>query len=74
MPRSNRVPIAAPVTESGIALIDVGLGDSDAAIAALEIAFAARFNPSILLRPGFDALRADARFKDLWRRIGLPER
>ena len=63
-----------PGADSGIALIHVGLGDPDAAMAALEKAYAARFNPSILLRPGFDALRADARFRDLWHRIGLPER
>jgi TolB-like protein/DNA-binding winged helix-turn-helix (wHTH) protein/Flp pilus assembly protein TadD len=61
-----------PGADSNIALIHVGLGEPDAAMAALEKAYVARFNPSILLRPGFDALRADARFKDLWRRIGLP--
>ena len=63
-----------PGAESGIALIDVGLGEPDAAMAALEKAYAARFNPSILLRPGLDALRTDARFRDIWHRIGLPER
>jgi TolB-like protein/DNA-binding winged helix-turn-helix (wHTH) protein/Flp pilus assembly protein TadD len=62
-----------PGTESGIALVHVGLGELDAAMAALEKAFTERFNPSILLRPGFDALRTDARFRDLWHRIGLPE-
>ena len=62
-----------PGAESGIALVHVGLGEPDAAIAALEKAYIERFNPSILLRPGFDALRTDARFRDLWHRIGLPE-
>jgi TolB-like protein/DNA-binding winged helix-turn-helix (wHTH) protein/Flp pilus assembly protein TadD len=62
-----------PATESGIALVHVGLGEPDAAMAALEKAYAERFNPSILLRPGFDALRTDARFRELWHRIGLPE-
>jgi hypothetical protein len=38
----------------------------------LEKAFQARFNPSILLRPAFDPIRADPRFRDLKARIGLP--
>jgi hypothetical protein len=50
----------------------VGLGDADQALAWLNEAYDARFNPSILLRPTFDSLRADARFQELWRRIGLP--
>jgi hypothetical protein len=37
----------------------------------LEKGYEERFNPSVLLRPGFDALRADARFQDLERRVGL---
>ena len=59
-------------TDANIALIYVGLGDSDQAITWLNRAYEARFNPSILLRPGFDPLGSDPRFRDLVRRIGLP--
>ena len=59
-------------TDASIALIYVGLGDNDQAMAWLEKAFQARFNPSILLRPAFDPIRADPRFRDLKARIGLP--
>jgi tetratricopeptide (TPR) repeat protein len=59
-------------TDASVALIYVGLGDNDQAMAWLERAYQARFNPSILLRPAFDPLRADLRFRDLRARIGLP--
>jgi TolB-like protein/DNA-binding winged helix-turn-helix (wHTH) protein/tetratricopeptide (TPR) repeat protein len=62
-----------PSTDADIALIYVGLGDRDQAIIALNNAYEARFKASILLRPAFDPLRTDARFKDLLRRIGLPQ-
>jgi TolB-like protein/DNA-binding winged helix-turn-helix (wHTH) protein len=55
-----------------IALIYAGLGDPENAMIWLNKAYDARFNPSILLRPGFDSLRSDLRFRDLRRRIGLP--
>jgi TolB-like protein/tetratricopeptide (TPR) repeat protein len=61
-----------PSAEANIALIYVGLGDQDQAMIWLNKAYDARFNPSILLRPAFDPLRSDPRFKDLLRRIGLP--
>jgi TolB-like protein/DNA-binding winged helix-turn-helix (wHTH) protein/Tfp pilus assembly protein PilF len=61
-----------PSADANIALIYVGLGDRDQAMIWLNKAYEARFNPSILLRPAFDLLRSDARFKDLRRRIGLP--
>ena len=57
--------------QANIALIYVGLGDADQALDWLNRAYASRFNPSILLRPAFDSLRADARFQALRRRIGL---
>jgi TolB-like protein/DNA-binding winged helix-turn-helix (wHTH) protein/tetratricopeptide (TPR) repeat protein len=63
-----------PSGQANIALIYVGLGDADQALAWLNQAYDARFNPSILLRPTFDSLRADPRFQELWRRIGLPAR
>jgi Flp pilus assembly protein TadD len=58
-------------TNASIALIYVGLGDNDRAMIWLNKAYQARFNPSILRRPVFDPLRADARFQDLVHRIGL---
>jgi TolB-like protein/DNA-binding winged helix-turn-helix (wHTH) protein/Flp pilus assembly protein TadD len=61
-----------PSAEANIALIYVGLGDQDQAMIWLNKAYDARFNPSILLRPAYDPLRSDPRFKDLLRRIGLP--
>jgi hypothetical protein len=59
--------------DANIALIYVGLGDNDQAMSWLEKAYETRFNPSILLRPAWDPLRSDARFKDLRHRIGLPQ-
>jgi TolB-like protein/DNA-binding winged helix-turn-helix (wHTH) protein/Tfp pilus assembly protein PilF len=55
-----------------IALIYVGLGDLDQAMIWLNKAYDARFNPSILIRPVFDPLRSDARFRELRHRVGLP--
>jgi TolB-like protein/DNA-binding winged helix-turn-helix (wHTH) protein/Tfp pilus assembly protein PilF len=57
---------------SEISVIYAALGDKDQAMNWLEKAFEERFNPSVLLRPGFDPLRSDPRFEDLERRIGLP--
>ncbi len=57
---------------SEIAVIYASLGDTDQAMNWLERAYEDRFNPSVLLRPGFDPLRSDPRFEDLVRRIGLP--
>jgi len=57
---------------SEIAVIYAALGDTDQAMNWLEKGFEERFNPGVLLRPGFDPLRSDSRFQDLLRRIGLP--
>jgi TolB-like protein/DNA-binding winged helix-turn-helix (wHTH) protein/Flp pilus assembly protein TadD len=57
---------------SEIATIYASLGDRDQAMNWLEKAYDERFNPGVLLRPGFDPLRSDPRFEELVRRIGLP--
>jgi len=55
-----------------ISVIYAALGDADQAMNWLEKGYEERFNPGVLLRPGFDPLRSDPRFEDLVRRIGLP--
>jgi TolB-like protein/DNA-binding winged helix-turn-helix (wHTH) protein/Flp pilus assembly protein TadD len=57
---------------SEVAMIYVALGDKDQAMTWLEKGYEERFNPGVLLRPGFDPLRSDSRFQDLVGRIGLP--
>ena len=54
-----------------IAVIYAALGDGDQAMNWLEKGYEERFNPGVLLRPGFDPLRNDPRFQDLARRVGL---
>jgi TolB-like protein/DNA-binding winged helix-turn-helix (wHTH) protein/Flp pilus assembly protein TadD len=66
--RSNATYSNAPE----IAIVYVSLGDKDQAMNWLEKGYEERFNPGVLLRPGFDPLRSDSRFQDLVRRIGLP--
>ena len=68
--RKSSSPMNSHASE--IAMSYVALGDSDQAMFWLERAYEERFNPSVLLRPGFDPLRQDPRFQDLLRRIGLP--
>jgi tetratricopeptide (TPR) repeat protein len=57
---------------SEIAVIYASLGDTNQAMSWLERSYEERFNPGVLLRPGFDPLRSDPRFQDLSRRVGLP--
>jgi TolB-like protein/DNA-binding winged helix-turn-helix (wHTH) protein/Flp pilus assembly protein TadD len=57
---------------SEIAVVYASLGDTDQAMNWLEKGYEERFNPGVLLRPGFDPLRSDPRFEDLVRRVGLP--
>jgi TolB-like protein/DNA-binding winged helix-turn-helix (wHTH) protein/Flp pilus assembly protein TadD len=56
---------------SEIAVVYAALGDHDQAMTWLEKGFEERFNPGVLLRPGFDPIRSDPRFQNLLRRIGL---
>ena len=57
---------------SDIAIVYTALGDKDEAMAWLEKGYEERFNPGVLLRPGFDPLRSDPRFQELTHRVGLP--
>ncbi|MGA2429663.1 MAG: tetratricopeptide repeat protein [Candidatus Acidiferrum sp.] len=57
---------------SEIAVVYVALGDTDQAMNWLRKGYEERFNPGVLIRPGFDPLRTDPRFQDLVDRIGLP--
>ena len=56
---------------SEIAVVYAALGDGDQAMAWLEKGYEERVNPGVLLRPGFDPLRADPRFQGLVHRLGL---
>jgi TolB-like protein/DNA-binding winged helix-turn-helix (wHTH) protein len=56
---------------SEIAMIYASLGDNDQAMTWLQKGYDERFNPGVLLRPGFDPLRSDPRFERLTRRVGL---
>ncbi len=54
-----------------IATIYAAFGQKDEAMTWIEKGFDERFNPGVLLRPGFDPLRSDVRFQKLVQRIGL---
>jgi tetratricopeptide (TPR) repeat protein len=56
-----------------IAVIAAALGDRDQAMQWLQRGYEERFNPGVLIRPGFDPLRADPRFEALVRRVGFPD-
>jgi TolB-like protein/DNA-binding winged helix-turn-helix (wHTH) protein/Tfp pilus assembly protein PilF len=56
-----------------IAMVYAALGDRNDAMAWLERGYKERFNPGVLLRPGFDSLRSDPRFRDLMNRVGLTQ-
>lgn len=44
--------------DSEIAMVYAALGDKDLALIRFDKAYRERFNPNVLLRPGFDPLRA----------------
>jgi len=57
-----------------IALVQIGLGERDQAIASLEQGYADRDQWMLYLKvdPHMDPLRSDPRFRDLVRRVGFP--
>ena len=56
-----------------IAMVYAALGEKAQAMAWLERGYDERFNPGVLLRPGFDLLRADPGFQAMVHRVGLTE-
>jgi tetratricopeptide (TPR) repeat protein len=58
-----------------IALVQIGLGEKDRAIASLEQGYTDRDQWMLYLKvdPHMDDLRADPRFENLIRRVGLPQ-
>jgi TolB-like protein/DNA-binding winged helix-turn-helix (wHTH) protein/Tfp pilus assembly protein PilF len=62
------------VSPYSVALVHVGLGDRDQALAWLEKAYVERsdYMPYLNREPMLDGLRSDARFAALVRRVGLP--
>jgi hypothetical protein len=67
----NNRPKSAFSSAGEAALIYVGLDQKDLAMVWLEKAYAERFSPWVLMRPGFDSLRSDPRFQNLLRRMGI---
>jgi len=54
-------------------MIYAALGEKTQAMAWLERGYDERFNPGVLLRPGFDSLRAEPGFRDMVKRVGLTQ-
>jgi serine/threonine-protein kinase len=63
------------VSPAELAVLYVGLGDKEAALDALERSYRARDLQMQYLKvdPHYDALRSEARFQDLMRKVGLPQ-
>ena len=70
----GRAPERDMVMKLNVALIHVGLGETDQAFVWLEKALAEKDVELILLKsnPLFDSLRSDPRFQDLLHRMNLP--
>jgi len=63
------------VSPAVLAILYVGLGDKEAALDALGRAYQAH-DPQmqyLKVEPGYDALRSEARFQDLMRKVALPQ-
>lgn len=54
-----------------VSMVYAALSDRDQAMNWLKRGFQERFNPGVLLRPGFDPLRSDPRFQNLLHQTGL---
>lgn len=54
-----------------IAMVYASLGQNDEAMKWLQKGYDERFNPGVLLRPGFDSIRTTPRFQALLHRVGL---
>jgi len=67
----EHLPEQSGSLDANIALIYVGLGDTDQAMRWLDKAYQAQFEPIMLVRPQFDPLRTDPRFQALMSRLGL---
>jgi eukaryotic-like serine/threonine-protein kinase len=63
------------VSPAELAVLYVGLGDKEAALDSLERSYRAHDLQMQYLKvdPHYDALRAEARFQDLLRKVGLPQ-
>ena len=69
----NEISRERYVTSYGLALVYAGMGDKEQAYAQLERAFQERSHWLLWLNldPRWESLRADRRFGELKRRIGL---
>jgi hypothetical protein len=70
----ERLPPESQIPAYGMASIYAALGYRSEALDALERAYMTRESPLVWLKVSsdFDGLRAEPRFADLLRRIGLP--